>query len=205
MEFTTGAKKLSLTKKIGLILFGIIMSILILELALQITSVALHKIQRISLPWEDAHPDAIRILTVGESTTAKLYNGNVSWPIFLERYLNNNSDKHFIVHNDAIVGTNTLLILSDIERDIQKYKPDVVVTMMGINDGFVNIGTPTIAPADEESIFSVSKVYNLSIWLKDSLLPSNESEIEKEIKSLINSQQLPLPIFRKTLDEAIEN
>ena len=75
------------------------------------------------------------ILALGESTTANLRNGQSSWPEELEIILNDGS-KHtkFKVFNAGIPGTNTNVILSNLEYNLDKYKPNMVVTMMGLND-----------------------------------------------------------------------
>jgi tetratricopeptide (TPR) repeat protein len=72
----------------------------------------------------------IRVLCLGESTTMDQY------PRFLERALNAAGTRNrFAVIDKGVGGTNTGLILSKLPEWLELYRPHVVVTMMGINDG----------------------------------------------------------------------
>lgn len=80
-----------------------------------------------------------RILCLGESTTTASFadNEDVSWPRLLEKSMNEKSNElGFKTHvfNEAVPGTNTLMISMNLEALLDKYRPHAVVTMMGIND-----------------------------------------------------------------------
>lgn len=73
-----------------------------------------------------------RILTLGEDAP------NIEpkrWPEFLEPLLNDN-DKgiRFKVINGGHQGNHSTTIVANLEENLKKYKPDIVVVMMGIND-----------------------------------------------------------------------
>ena len=69
------------------------------------------------------------VLCVGESTTASQY------PALLERILNSSfSGIRFRVVDKGMVGVNTDIILYHLPKWLDEYKPDIVVSMMGIND-----------------------------------------------------------------------
>ena len=89
---------------------------------------------RISLKEKEGY----RIMCLGESTTA----GNEdSYPRQLEEVLNRaNMGKRFIVINKGRPATNTIAIVSELENNLNKYRPDMVITMMGINDWGRSIG-----------------------------------------------------------------
>ena len=73
--------------------------------------------------------DTYLIMCLGESTTAR------QWPVFLEEFLNKqNIGVNFSVIDKGIPGTNTIRILNELEMNLNKYSPDMVITMMGIND-----------------------------------------------------------------------
>ena len=130
----TNKKQIKTTtkQKIGLILFGILLALIILELGLRVGGFVVSSYQRVNNK-EDFDAD-YRILCFGESTTA--LGGKYSWPVQLEKILNNKSQKiKFKVFNEGIAGTNTAFILSHLEDNLDKYKPHIVITMMGINDG----------------------------------------------------------------------
>lgn len=74
-----------------------------------------------------------RILCLGESTTA--LGGEDSYPSQLEQMLNLKSpEKKFTVINEGIISTTTNTILANLDQNLARYKPQMVVLMMGIND-----------------------------------------------------------------------
>ncbi|MEK6916610.1 MAG: tetratricopeptide repeat protein [Nanoarchaeota archaeon] len=119
-------------QKLILIVFGIVFSLVLLEILLRVSGLDLLKLQRRGfIPEEDTYI----ILTIGESTTTDFYNDKSSWPRELERILNNQSQNiKFSVINEARPGTNTALILSRLDEQLDKYNPDMVISMMGVND-----------------------------------------------------------------------
>jgi tetratricopeptide (TPR) repeat protein len=77
------------------------------------------------------------ILALGESTTAT--GGMMAWPAQLERILNDDTDIknkgiQCQVINEGLVGTNTTVILGHLQKYLNTYKPNIVISMMGIND-----------------------------------------------------------------------
>jgi len=123
--------KTATKQKILLILFSVFLTLLILEIGLRIGGFVISSYQRISNK-EGSDVD-YRILCLGESTTAM--GGEYSWPEQLEVILNNRSSKiKFKVFNEGISGTNTAFILSRLDNNLKKYKPNMVITMMGVND-----------------------------------------------------------------------
>ena len=77
--------------------------------------------------------DTYRILCLGESTTA--LGGSNSYPYQLERVLNQRLKGVTVkVINKGVPGTDTANILNVLEKNIARYRPDIVITMMGIND-----------------------------------------------------------------------
>jgi len=88
---------------------------------------------------------AIRILCVGESITA--FGGKTSYPRLLQRLLNEGAGtRRYAVVNAARAGANTSSILRRIPAQIDRYRPDIVVAMMGIND--TPLEDSRIGPAD---------------------------------------------------------
>ena len=78
--------------------------------------------------------DTYKILCLGESTTHGQY------PHFLEEILNEKNKKiKFSVIDKGLGGANTTHILSRLKKDLNDYQPDMVVAMMGINDGPGNL------------------------------------------------------------------
>ena len=74
----------------------------------------------------------VRILCLGESTTAPTEH---SWPLQLERLL----DKHtragrYAVINAAHGATTSGILLARLPSLLDRYRPQIVITMMGVND-----------------------------------------------------------------------
>ncbi|MAG50903.1 hypothetical protein CL621_04700, partial [archaeon] len=141
-------------QKIVLIIGGILFTLLFLEIGLRIGGFILLSIQDSENSIIGDNKD-YRILTLGESTTAD-FIGNFSWPRQLEDILNNRSSKiKFKVFNEGVGGTNTAYILSNLEDNLDKYNPDIVITMMGANDYKLRVKY-------EESLG-----VKVSLWLED--------------------------------------
>jgi len=129
-------KKITIRKKITLILFGLFLCTVLLEAGLRIGGFIVLSLQeyknKLSLK-----KDGYRILCLGESTTQDGY------PEQLNLILNDmDPRKEFSVINKGIGGTNTGIILTRLESYLEKYKPDIVITMMGINDKYFSALDP---------------------------------------------------------------
>ncbi|MFH0918673.1 MAG: tetratricopeptide repeat protein [Candidatus Omnitrophota bacterium] len=119
----------SLKQRIILIIFGIFLFFVLLEAGLRLGGFILLSLQEHSNLQSIKQKGAYRILCLGESTTQGQY------PQFLEEDLNQrNIGVHFSAIDDGIPGVNTTAILNQIESYLAKYHPDMVVTMMGVND-----------------------------------------------------------------------
>lgn len=101
-------------------------------------------------------PDAVRILTIGESTTE--WGGSNSYPSRLEvRLANLIKDKKIKIYNEGHAGSNTHEILQRIPIWMQKYRPNIVITMMGINDpwGITISESPVLSALDHVKLFKL--------------------------------------------------
>lgn len=83
----------------------------------------------------------IRILAVGESTTAAIGVGPASntWPSLLEKKLNDHlkrtgAAEEVAVFNIGRSASNTQFLVTEVENGLEKFNADVVISMMGIND-----------------------------------------------------------------------
>lgn len=73
------------------------------------------------------------IMCLGESTTAR--GGKDSWPAQLEEVLNKRSGaKKFRVINKGVEGVNTSKLLFNLNENLNRYNPHLVIAMMGVND-----------------------------------------------------------------------
>jgi len=72
-------------------------------------------------------------MCLGESTTISV--GNNAYPYQLEDILNRrNIGTKFSVINKGVPSVTTSYILENLPENLNKYKPDMVITMMGVND-----------------------------------------------------------------------
>lgn len=125
--------KISFKKKIKLIILSIIFTIIFIEMILRLSGciVLWFREYRNKI---GSGKDTYLIMCLGESTTA--CGGKHSYPFQLEDILNTNSkEKKFKVINKGIDGIESPDILAKCKENIKMYQPDMVIAMMGINDG----------------------------------------------------------------------
>jgi hypothetical protein len=119
---------MNLVKKTALIFTGILIGFIILEISLQIAAFSLTLIKKHTYKKINLY-DNVTVLCLGESTTAN------QWPTILQSILEKKGKhKKFKIIDEGKIGTNTFFILEDIDSYLEKYKPDCVVLMIGIND-----------------------------------------------------------------------
>ena len=182
--------KTTTKQKIGLIIFGILLAFVILELGLRIGGFVLSSYQRASN--KEGFDADYKILCLGESTTA--LGGKYSWPAQLEKILNNKSQKiKFKVFNEGIAGTNTAFILSGLKDNLNKYKPDIVITLMHINDGNLifkyeeNLKVKIALSLKDLRIFSLSKLLWKSWKNKIKSIITKDNILTNEIKEKVDN------------------
>lgn len=128
-------KKLrTLFDKAALILFSVVLFFTALEISLWAFS-AVSLIMRHNSMNIPARGDngSFRIMCIGESTTAM--GGPYSYPAQLEQVLNASStNMSFTVINNGLIASNSSNIAAKLENDIERYHPDMILAMIGIND-----------------------------------------------------------------------
>ncbi|MBU0635323.1 MAG: tetratricopeptide repeat protein [Candidatus Omnitrophica bacterium] len=119
--------------KISLVFFGIFLCLVLLEIGLRIGGIVLLSMQERRNMAGFQAKDAYRIMCLGESTT---YDGSeYSYPSQLQEILNlKNLGIKFKVINKGVSGFDSAYILANLENNLDKYQPQMVVVMMGIND-----------------------------------------------------------------------
>ena len=183
--------RITTKQKVGLILFGIFLTLVILELGLRVGGFVLSSYQRTSN--KKSFDADYRILCLGESTTADIYGPKNSWPAQLEIILNNKtSEIKFKIFNEGIGGTNTAIILSRLNENLEKYNPNMVITMMGINDGDMSLVYKESIKNKIFLMFQDFRVYKLSKLIFDSF----KSKIKTNKK--FNNTNYNIDKFHKT-------
>ncbi len=123
-------------KKIGLVLLNLFVILLILEAILRLYAAWYrYSLNQLYRSEKKDTTYKIKILAVGESTTAGLWVENRSYPIQLkeklERYYN---CRGCVEMNILTLPGNTSGTLHELPSYILKYKPNVVIFMVGFND-----------------------------------------------------------------------
>jgi len=124
-------------KHAALVLFGLTLGLATLELGLRATGWVLAR-QRLPVRLPGTlGSGTIRILCLGESTTFGLgVSPRDAYPAQLEQILNARGDgRSYVVFNAGVPATTSDRIVAALEENLARYRPNIVVTMMGINDG----------------------------------------------------------------------
>lgn len=154
--------KTSVKQKIGLVIGGLVFAVVILEIGLRLGGFLILYRRDRDNQARLAEKSEFRIMCVGESTT---YCGNhySSYPRQLEGVLNEKGPgMKYVVINKGKPGCSTAYILNKLESWLEDCRPDMVIAMMGINDGMGE--TPGVyqpdKPAGKVKLFS----RNLRTW-----------------------------------------
>jgi len=127
------SQKVCFRKKVGLIIAGVFLGLAILEIFLRICGLIFVSSQEFSNRRSMKQKDTYKIVCLGESTTA--FFRTEPYPPLLEEILNNaNVGTRFSVINKGAVSAGTPDIMYGLKDNLDLYKPDMVIVMMGIND-----------------------------------------------------------------------
>ena len=150
----------------ALLLFGLLLGLILLEAGLRTAGfVVLYFQERDNRQSLREKTDYV-ILCLGESTTA--IGGENSYPRQLEKMLNErNPGKKVSVVNKGVIGSNTTSLVARLPEYLAEYDPDLVITMMGINEGPGAADEGGIALHSAESFFRNLRVFKLFRLLWD--------------------------------------
>lgn len=116
-------------QKIGRGVLGLFLVLLVLEVTLRGLGAAM-------VAWQNFlnGDQGVRILTLGESTSAdNMAPNGQSWPRMLNQMLHAHGIKASVI-NKARAATTTGALMTELISLLSETKPQIVVTMMGIND-----------------------------------------------------------------------
>ncbi len=122
-----------------------------------------------------------RILCIGESTT--LVGGKDSYPSQLENILNQTGGgMQFQVINQGMAGVSTTTISQQLPQWLQRYRPDMVIAMIGILDPMQNQkqDTPQSLPAFVEKI----KLYQLFKKLEQKAVVGLKEYVQRQERQI---------------------
>lgn len=153
-------------QRIVLVLFGIFLGIALLEIGMRMGGAIFLTLQerRNKIPFEKKN--VYIIMCVGGSTTAR--GGEDSWPVQLENILNKrNIGIKFRVINKGIEGVESTVIVSKLKKNLEKYNPDMVIAMMGVNDWVGTIAYENSSEIKLKLFIKNFRVYKLgrALWV----------------------------------------
>ena len=172
----------------SLILFGITLAFVLVEGGMRLTGNILDFFQEAKNKNLMKQRGVCRILCLGESTTASM-PGIISYPAYLQTILNeNNARAQYVVINKGVFATNTTNIVTNLNGYLNEYRPDVVITMMGVNDNGPHMRYEKSGRSGCLRLLRYSKVvtlvryiyYNLKIKILDRWIRIQGIYIKKE-------------------------
>jgi hypothetical protein len=143
-------------------LIVVLVSLLFLELTLRLSGAFLLWRQASRNGASDSE-SKIRIVAIGESTTADFPSGSVkSWPRVLEGILRQRGYAAQ-VFNEGMIGASTPVLLSRIEKILAEERPQIVIAMMGVNDHEGRVGYRRVGLVNKQAsgFFSSLRVVKL--------------------------------------------
>ncbi len=175
-------------QKIFCVILGIFVFFVVLEIGLRIEGKFLSFVQDNNNKKDKYVDNTCIILCVGESHTA--LGGRNSYPAQLERILNaKKKGVKFKVINKGIIAGTSSSVLDHLEDNIDTYKPDIVVVMMGLSDGkrpsFGTLPLDETSGKNREGFWEKLRVLKLikflTINLKNKRHKSRYAEEEKRL------------------------
>ncbi len=210
LRFLAGLRKSeSMTKKLIkqkliLIIFGLFLCVILLEIVLRIGGFMFLSLQEYRNRMSLKKKGSYRILCLGESTTALL--GKNSYPSLLEEILNQqNIGIKFSVINKGICGANTGSIALHLEDNLNKYTPDMVITMIGINDGGLIVNYKKISDKKITFYFEKFRIYKLIKLFKAHAASKNNAREIYESKKNVLSRENNWEKLAKNIEKNPEN
>jgi len=180
-----GNRKTSFWQRISLVIFGLFLTLILIETGLRLGGFIILSLQELRNRASLRQKGAYRILCLGESTTQNQY------PVFLEEALNqSNISITFSVIDKGTVGTNTSVILHKLESNLNAHNPDMVITMMGINDVGAHMPYEPVSDSKAINFLKSFRIYKLTrlLWL----------HIVTRLKELSSHDATPPKLLQKT-------
>ena len=181
-------------KKILLIVLGFLMALMIMEIAMQAAGFSMLYYRDYKNNKALKNKSKYKVMCLGESTTYGLY------PKDLQKMLNQKYPGKFAVIDCGVPGTNLENILKDLDSNIPKYRPDIAICMMGINNELVDF------EMRQKPVYPVNckiKIFKLIILLKDHITASFKRKTEYSGKKDNSEKQHAYELYElKLYDEA---
>jgi lysophospholipase L1-like esterase len=129
----SGENKVPLKSGIVWALLGLITTLILFEVSLRAIGAVSRWTNERGGMFPEPRGKYYRILCLGESTTA--VGADKSYPYQLEKILNQSgAGIRFVVINGGETAINSSYIMEHLENNLDRYRPDMVTAMMGINE-----------------------------------------------------------------------
>jgi Flp pilus assembly protein TadD len=183
----TGKSKISLWQKTILIILGIFLFFVLLEIGLRLGGFIFLTLQEYRNKVSLMQKGEYRILCLGESTTAA--GGKDSYPSQLEEILNQrNIAIKFSVINQDVCAINTLGIQTQLEYSLNKYRPDMVIAMIGMNEVVGHICGEDISILNSFETYKLLKLFWLHIVTKakeKGIYPAQKAKLQPKPSNIV--------------------
>jgi len=150
--------------RVALLVLGIVAGLGLAELTLYVVGeIYLSRRHHPTVSYEDG-AQSLRILCLGESTTAGLMAGpEGGYPLQLERLLSAaRPDRRFEVINEGRPAIDTTYIVEHLEENLDRYRPHIVVAMIGINDG--PLDAPEFQVGGGPRLWKLARLLWMTLW-----------------------------------------
>ncbi len=193
--------KTTIKQKIILITLGIIFTFVVLEIGLRVGGAVFFLLQD---KYNKTGPGEFRIMCLGESTTG--LGGPDSYPMQLEYILNKKFPKINInVINKGKPGQLSGDLLYYLDNNLDRYKPDIVIIMMGVNDAKYY----SDKPANAVRSFKVKYIDHMRVYRLVNLSRLHLKHLFMDMKikkdQLRKTVMLEKPIILKETDDQYLN
>ncbi len=170
-----------------LVLLGVVLAVVLLELGMRSVGWAFERSRQQRMERQLAASNELRILCLGESMTEG-DPWHLRYPEALQRILNAQPlGVQVTVINGGKGGTRSDEILGELEANLGRYRPHMVVTMMGINDrGKTHAYGSIIAPGEghwygELRVYKLYRVLRVAFERKLGLADDGELVVAEDI------------------------
>lgn len=164
-----------------------ISSVALLEAVLQLAALIVRDDARGSANFLSID-NTLRVLAVGDSHTYGLYlSAEESYPAQLQRLWDaNNQQRALEIINVGFPGTNSSSVLSNMDKLLTTFKPDVVLLMVGINDFWTKpAARPNELPQRSVALQMLSdhsRVYKLVYMLQRQIYNSDKLAVDNSMR-----------------------
>ena len=165
--------------RVALIIFGTVLAVAALEVGMRVAGYAVLATQNRDNARRLRQQNQFRVLCLGESTTAG-ESGVPRYPEILQEILNRQDlGVPVVAINMGRSGAVTRDLVEHLEAEFEEFKPNVVVAMIGINDGGKTHAYGTIIEPGRGHWYGTFRLYKLYRLIRHKLSVT-ESQVSSD-------------------------